>query len=116
MQINTDAEGKLILDLFTTERTIQSAMLTSVMRPLASFVFNTGHGSAHHSINKITDNTLERLKTDLTKSLNWLIEIGRAVSTAMEVIQTEANRIRVDLSAKQADGQEISFSVFKPVG
>lgn len=116
MQINTDAEGKLELDLFTTERTIQSAMLSSVMTQLGSFVFNTSHGSAHHGIDKITDDTLELLESQLTKALQWLIDIGRAVSTDVSAVQVAQHRIRIDQSAVQADGQEISYSVFKPVG
>lgn len=115
MQINTDAEGKLSLDLFTTERTIQSAMISSVATRLGSFLFRPEFGSAHHDADKISDDTLELLKSQLTRSLNWLIEIGRATSITVEAVQTDLNRVKVDLSAIQADGVEISFSVFKVV-
>lgn len=115
MLISTTSEGLLTLSVATPGPTIQNAMLTSVFTQQGTFFQRPDFGSRHHEIDKITDDTLELLKAHLLNALQWLIDTGKALSNTVEVIQESLHRVRIKIETVQADGQEISFSVFKTV-
>lgn len=116
IQIVVNADGTLGLSFDAFEDTIKNNMINSVMVPLGNFFQRPSFGSRVTAVIKITDNSLELIKSYVLESLQWLLDTGRAVSHEVEVTQADRHRIKIDLSTIQADGREITFAVFKEVG
>ncbi len=116
MRTDLTAEGNPTLSLFTAEKTIQTAMINTIFTALGSLYINQTYGSAHHGVTKVTDDALRLIEAYIRAALQWLLDLGRATSITVSASKEDKHRIKVDLSAVQADGLEISFSVYYHVG
>ena len=79
---------------------------------------NLNFGLDMKGINKVTDNTVTLFKTRIEKALQWLLDIGKAVSIVVTVEKdlTNINRINYKVDSIQADGIPIVVNNFVTVG
>jgi phage gp46-like protein len=110
-----DADGKLAMSYDEGDAFINNILL-SVHIKKGSFFAYPSLGSKLHLLKKITADSVKLARDYIFESLQWMADCGRITDLAVETEEDQENRgIRIAVSGKKQNGQDLSFSTFYPV-
>jgi phage gp46-like protein len=120
-RLDIDAVGTPALELdHAADTTITNNIYLSLMVPQGSWFHNPEFGSRLHLLRreKNTERTAYLAREYCREALQWLLDSGRA--TAIDItVQSDRSldpyRLLILVEATQADGMQISFTLFQEV-
>lgn len=107
------------LDANGNSKTIYNNLRNSIVVPLGSFAFDPKFGSNLFKLKreKRTERTRLLAVRYALDSIAWIKQLGKAIKTEAfaEYDLQDVNRLNVKVSARQANGEEITFETFVEV-
>jgi phage gp46-like protein len=114
-KLYVDADGKLAMSYENGDSFINNILL-SIYIKRGSFFVVPSLGSRLFLLKKITADVSKLAKNYIAEALQWMVDTGRMTDLQ---IQTEEDRdnngLKIGISCKKQNGQDISFQTFYPV-